>query len=268
VTRRRRQNRPSLDSIKIKIDRARLHLDCLQVEYGRRFPTGLQLACEIKPNGLRHVYRADHPPTVDPVWSAVIGDCVHNLRSALDHIAYQLVRSPNTRTQFPILDRPPRTRWRRKRVVPQVSGGASLLVRGVIEAVQPYNRRDLHHGLAAVRDLDNIDKHRELLLLATATGSHVTSWWEGSPDAPPPHTTRFTRKPLVHDQVMAVVTYQRPYRQADPYLRFVPHLAFERGGPLAGDAILLVLTDLMVLVQDEILPLFEPFFSDAPRRPA
>jgi hypothetical protein len=45
----------------------------------------------------------------DPELSGIVGDALHNLRSALDHIAYQLVmigtgQTPSRRVYFPIWD--------------------------------------------------------------------------------------------------------------------------------------------------------------------
>jgi len=43
-------------------------------------------------------------------WSAIIGDAVHNARSALDHLAFALVEanggSADENTTFPITDKP------------------------------------------------------------------------------------------------------------------------------------------------------------------
>ncbi len=107
----------------------------------------------------------------DPDISLMVGDAVHNLRSALDHFAYQWVLrrgsgSPDNRTQFPIF------RFRKSgqrrgqavtgyldRVATQLPGIVTgSAVEAVFEATQPYHRR--YRLLWAVHHLDILDKHR------------------------------------------------------------------------------------------------------------
>ena len=100
-------------------------------------------------------------------WALIIGDCVHNLRSALDHLVYAIaVREAGTdpppderRLQFPICDSPVKfseQEWRLQSL--------SQTVRTVLEAVQPYKR--LHPSLppllGLLREFDDRDKHRLL----------------------------------------------------------------------------------------------------------
>jgi len=107
VSKKRKEQRPSLDGVRVKVSRAKFHAQALDKELLGLFPNGNYIiAPEIHDNGLCHVFRANQPPEADPSWSAIVGDCLHNLRSALDHLAYQLVRvsggTPNIHTQFPI----------------------------------------------------------------------------------------------------------------------------------------------------------------------
>lgn len=100
-------------------------------------------------------------------WSLVAGDCVHNLRSALDHLVYAVAAgqsiggkiSNERNLQFPITASPDifaKECWRIKTL--------SDAVRTAIEGVQPYNRPDrlLPPLLSLIQYFDNIDKHRLL----------------------------------------------------------------------------------------------------------
>ena len=265
MTRKGRGKRPTLDGVQIKIDRAQVHKNSLNEDLFRLFPGRTYVITpEIYDDGRRHVFRASNPPDPNPAWSATVGDCLHNLRSALDHLAYQLVLRPNTTTQFPIKVCPPREGWRHRRVLPDISGGVrDPAVRTVLEKVQPYNRRDLNHGLGLLRELNNIDKHRELIVTVTATTGHLTSAWTGDPNAPPPSHTTFTHRPLKHGEVIAVIAYESPYRQADPNLQFFPDIAFGDGGPVAKENVGIVLDDLMARVCEDIKE-FESFFPTSP----
>ena len=53
-----------------------------------------------------HRYRAGDVPELDDRWALVLGDCAHNLRSALDYLAHELVRAnggnPDEDTEFPV----------------------------------------------------------------------------------------------------------------------------------------------------------------------
>jgi hypothetical protein len=113
-----------------------------------------------KENLLTHVTVLGLPHVV-PV---IAGDVVHNLRSALDHVAWQLVivnggtpvePAPGRRaTQFPILREPPKCL--------EVAGGVGAAALEVIREAQPYACSDWRGGLlAALQHISNTDKHRE-----------------------------------------------------------------------------------------------------------
>jgi hypothetical protein len=94
----------------------------------------------------------------------LIGDVVHNLRSALDHVAYEIVkrsgRPPSQGLVFPIKDT-------RKEVIDaikseiQVAAGSELVTL-IVDRIQPHEGGN-GHALWVLHRLDCIDKHRELL---------------------------------------------------------------------------------------------------------
>jgi hypothetical protein len=120
--------------------------------------------------------------------SVIVGDVVHNLRSALDHLVCQLVlfnhQTPTTGNQFPIES--DRTRF---------SKSARRMLAGVrddhatrIEALQPFNRTEDDElskarawALGLLRDLSNQDKHR-LINPVTAVTTPNTEFVFGSND--------------------------------------------------------------------------------------
>jgi hypothetical protein len=107
------------------------------------------------------------PPLLD--WSLLIGDCLHNFRSALDHFANQLAStqsaSPkNDRTQFPIFKIESDFRRLQRSYIGRLSEEAQI----EIEKLQPYNRADgppILHPLWLLATLSNADKHRLLNLV-------------------------------------------------------------------------------------------------------
>jgi hypothetical protein len=112
-----------------------------------------------------------------PRWGLLLGDALHNVRCALDHMAWYLVasgRSPprkiedQRRVGFPIYD-----------TISGFSSGVRARIPGVapaqqavIERHQPYHlgKTAGTHSLAVLQDLNNTDKHRELRTLALAKG--------------------------------------------------------------------------------------------------
>jgi len=111
-----------------------------------------------------HIYKAVQPPEVSVFWGAQIGEVAHSLRSALDHLAWQLViaagNSPNNRTQFPICERYPEKRvfkclaYPRKKGRLRINGEVPLRALALIEAVQPYHGTDDALRIGAINKLD------------------------------------------------------------------------------------------------------------------
>src|SRR5438552_5853773 len=92
-------------------------------------------------------------------WSPIVGDCLNNLRSSLDHLAWGLAGGQGRHTAFPIFQ----DESEYKRVTP---GRHLKYVRkdahAVIEALQPYRHLlgPNAHLLFLLDRLTNDDKHR------------------------------------------------------------------------------------------------------------
>lgn len=223
---------------------------------------------EVRSNGREHLYRWDNPPVISPDAELTFGDCIHNLRSALDHLAYQLVvlnkRTPGNKTFFPIHDRPPRTGvkhlWRKRPLVRDVSVKAYRL----IESVQPYKRGNIGGRLAELRDLDNIDKHRHLLVTVQAIDWVIGTAWRGA-QSPPyglPECRLIPNAPI-HGQVAARVRWPVPHPNLDPNLHLAIGIRLDKSlgkqfarRPLSG-----VVSALITTVEEDVVNrLFAPLF--------
>jgi hypothetical protein len=107
-------------------------------------------------------------------WSLIAGDIVHNLRCALDHYIYAIAIyesgqeiPPNERQlMFPICDTSEKFRESDRRRLKTLSQP----VRAAIESMQPYNRPHeiFFPLLALLRDFDDINKHRLLMVTFSA----------------------------------------------------------------------------------------------------
>jgi len=133
-------------------------------------------------------------------FSVICGDTVHNLRSALDHLVWQLVLSegrkrPGSRNFFPIYTdfddfiREVRSRKKKSRPGPLEGINPKGDAWTFIEDLQPYKRRELGmdpraHQLAVLNRLSNTDKHRTLhVYMAFAGRESVESMVEWNPAA-------------------------------------------------------------------------------------
>jgi hypothetical protein len=162
-----------LDDIRVKLDRAKEHLDALNAD--------LQQFATEEPHPL-HVVIPDRAYTVQDVvwmrdpparWGALVGDCVHNLRSALDHIVWALSggnRYAPQHAEFPIFENPFKFFERTKKGEPargsgiwKIAGVVPDEARAIIEGLQPFNRpQPERHPLWIIHELDRFDKHRAL----------------------------------------------------------------------------------------------------------
>jgi hypothetical protein len=116
--------------------------------------------------------RWSNVPAIDPLLGAVLGDYVHNVRSALDQLAYSLVKlngeEPGRHTFWPIFEA--QDQWRnnitnRKATRgPAPTAGASEEAHNLVERWQPFQRGGSSSiaPLLRLHNLWNVDKHRTL----------------------------------------------------------------------------------------------------------
>src|SRR5690606_21763862 len=88
-------------------------------------------------------YRLTESPIAGAYVSAIVGDVLHNLRSALDQLAWQLVLfdggTPNQLTTFPVLREPP-TDGRGERVPVTIKPGIDdPRIHRALEEAQPFH---------------------------------------------------------------------------------------------------------------------------------
>jgi hypothetical protein len=104
------------------------------------------------------------PPEV----GLIAGDAIHNLRSALDHLAWHLVlangNTPSRQTCFPIFDSAAKYQAMDARKVRGMSQGAI----DAIDAAKPYQGGN--EALHTLHLLDIADKHHSLLVTLVAVG--------------------------------------------------------------------------------------------------
>jgi hypothetical protein len=120
------------------------------------------------PDGSNELKFIKSPP--DAI-SVLAGECIYQIRSALDHLAFQLVKLNRGgvtlpldwegKCAFPLWVRPPK----KTPVFNCFEGtlpGITVQPFTFIESVQPYNRGEVNADLGRLAILSNIDKHRHL----------------------------------------------------------------------------------------------------------
>lgn len=157
-----------LSGVQTKLDRAYHHLADAKA-MAETLLAAYQAAVVLEPSkdGSEVAVRLGDVPDLPARFSAIVGDFFHNVRSTLDHLAWQLVLrhglEPTRRTAFPIHLTAPENGLH---VVPGVSNDALA----AIEKVQPFNwhpdepEKSHLSPLAVVALLNNIDKHRTPLV--------------------------------------------------------------------------------------------------------
>lgn len=270
---------PSLEGVEEKIDRAKRHLSDLGgLLEAALDPNRYQVVCEEEGETGKYAYRIEGTPLVDPEWSVIVGDFLFNLRSALDHLAWQLVildgGTPNENTQFPILEAAPVDRAGNRRPVQLKPPVSSREILHALERAQPYSRMDgaaidaTQMPLWAIKRLNNIDKHRLLLVVACVLNIRDMSW--GLPEGTPSPRVSVNRRSLKDGDSVAWFDFQgaKTPPNFDPHITL--HVALrEPGTPRYwNDDVLRVLDTFRWCVEDWVLDhTFRPLFTGSPPRP-
>jgi hypothetical protein len=154
---------PSLANPRAKVERAQEHLIALDAATGEFFEVDpYEIVGEFEAEASEYLFRVKvlrEPPLRLGV---MLGDFIHNLRSALDHLVWQLVlldgNSPDRSTCFPVAS----SREQFDRMAEKALPGLIPEHVARIEALQPYHARDRQevHLLKLLPRLSNTDKHQ------------------------------------------------------------------------------------------------------------
>jgi hypothetical protein len=155
--------------IRAKVERAKKHILDLEIARDRFIETEpYVIEPERNPQTGNYIFRVTklQPPPHDI--GLIAGDVAHNLRSALDHLAYQLVlvnkETPNRSTEFPIFDDAARYVAHSHRKIKLMSQSAQ----DAIKATKPYRGRS--NSLWLIHTMDIADKHHTLLVALIHVG--------------------------------------------------------------------------------------------------
>lgn len=157
----------------LRLDRALYHMQCLESEVSRWLEKRpYRVINEFEAESGKKVVRIEvlEPPPAH--FSLIVGDCVHNLRSTLDNLIYELAiargqpsRKVEETLMFPIFrnakEFTAKGKYRVRGIAPEAQA--------IIERLQPYNRGYPYSfdPLWTLHELSRRDKHRlpNLILL-------------------------------------------------------------------------------------------------------
>jgi hypothetical protein len=158
-----------LELVRLKVERADKHIRDLCVALEAFYATNpYGIARKINPDTGEHVYYVTRVDEVPSSISIIAGDALQNLRSALDHLVYQLVaegiapKTPGSHIGLPVADSP--TKYMSPKFRRKIQGAGPNAIKR-IDALKPY--RGGNDTLWHLHKLNNVDKHR--LLLAAIT---------------------------------------------------------------------------------------------------
>jgi len=155
---------PRLGTVLAKILWAETHFEALNKQIGAYLDVCHKiLELPTKINAHQNTLRLEFRQLPEPDWriSLMIGDCVHNARSSLDHLWKRLRKQGN----FPLFAmRDGDKGWLACRE--DILKGIPFEAHALIDALQPctLGEHAQSHPLAILNKLDRIDKHEEIHL--------------------------------------------------------------------------------------------------------
>jgi len=249
----------------LKWRRGSQHFDWLEAEwnaYTPRFQSDMRVV-PIAGGAELRLGKITEPP--GKAWSPVIGDCVQNLRAALDHMVWQLAPASARRDyprslEFPIFSDATKYGITASGRI----GSLPAAAQKIIESVQPFREADyVQDPLWQLHTLANIDKHRRLhvgdVSLEAVTldvrGSRLQTMWQA---APPPVRAR-------EGMVVATVAEAEIRRFGERFTfqvqpRAFLTIAFEDSGEVTGEGVIGTLRSIRDRVGD-VLDQLDPYID-------
>lgn len=253
-----------LEGVKTKVERAKHHVNELEAALRAFYKTNPYVgATKRDPQTRKLVYYLVSVRDVPPDISVIAGEVLQSLRSALDHLAYQLVLvgtgqpGPFNHVYFPIFDSASKYEAGK---LGQIKGMRQDAI-DAIGAIKPY--KGGNDVLWRLHKLNNVDKHR---LLVTTTsqmrsadlGAFVSSQMPLLPDGTRPILSAFIKEGRMFpakagDELFIDV----PDAEPNEHLKFRFEVAISEPQILEGEPIRETLHEMTDLV-DRLIPIFKP----------
>lgn len=263
------------DGYLLKLIRARTQLEDLQIQL-RTWMSGERCRAFTEPDGSEpncFVVKVSVLGSVpiDP-FALMIGEVLHGLRGALDHLAYALASKHTVplpedvaqQSEFPIFgDKNRKGNLGAGRHMFDSSGiakirGVDPAAQAIIKSLQPYHRGNNYtaHPLWQLHDLSNIDKHRLL---------PIAFFHSGGAGFVPSRSANVALIPtgfqvyggFIEDQTIVVRYYAEPVdRSQEMHMEFFPiiKVAFRCGSVVDGEDAIKGLIDIYNYIVTDVIP--------------
>jgi hypothetical protein len=258
--------RDRLEGVKAKAERAKHHVNELDTALRAFFGTNpYAVGTKRDPQTRKLIYYLVSVRDVPREISVIAGEVLQSLRSALDHLAYQLVVAgsglpgPFYHVYFPIFDSASKYEAGK---LGQIKGMRQDAITA-IDAIKPYAGGN--DTLWRLHKLNNVDKHRLLVTVGSQMrsadlGAFMSSQMPPLPDGTPvPILSAFFK---VADRMFPLkagdeLFIDLPDAEPNEHLKFKFEVALSEPQILEGEPILETLHEMIDLV-DHLIPIFKP----------
>lgn len=229
----------NLYGARLKIERAKKHVRDLDSERSAFLGTAPYVGVpKFNADEDCTVFTLENIPPFPDIVSAILGDAAHNLRTALDYLACELVRDAGVEPKgvyFPIAESAEKYRSEsagKTKGMPQAA-------KDIIDKMHPY--RGGNDGLWGLHRLDIIDKHR----LLPAVAMKVGSWQVNLSPQPTEYNFEFPA-PLEKGDIIGWIAGNR---EMDKRMSVTADIAFGEPEVLEGRPMIETLNQLTQLVE-------------------
>lgn len=232
-----------MQDARLKIERAKKHIADLDAERVKFLGTDPYVGVpKFHPEANRTEFVLQSLPPVPVSISTILGDAVHNLRVALDYLAYELVRSAGVEPKgiyFPISE----SIEKHKSESSRKTKGMPQAAKDDIDRMQPY--RGGNNGLWGLHKLDVIDKHRLLPTVGMKVGAFQVNL------SPTPTEYNFAIPSILEEG--DIIGWISGNHEADKHMSVTADIAFGEPEVLEGRPIIETLAQLVNLVEAIVL---------------
>jgi len=246
--------RHPLDGVNAKLRWAQKHLDDLASDIEQRaLANEYGIRAHVDPATRQLTRYVFVPYDLRVEWGLRAGDVVHALRSALDHLAVQLVDTNGgtltPSTAFPVYSSV--GEYRKQKGVKKVEGARKSAL-AVIEALQPKTADD---PLWTLRCLDNSDKHDLVHVAAIVAGLGGIEVYVMAAESWSIHNTHVTLDSIEDGADLYTMTIAE---RSDMDVKMSPsvEVTFSESGPGKGHPVVPLLAELVEYVGSGIVPKF------------
>ena len=255
-----------LHNHELKLRRAAEHLALLDEQIDDWMDGAHRYVAELDPqSGKKHIIvKVLNPPPV--ALRLLIGDSLHNFRSALDNLAYELAVAHHggglpypyfKDSEFPIFKRPMKSGERKRKI-----GRVHPEAQRIIERLQPYQHPTTYwlDPLWQLNELNNGDKHRLPNIVQVAT--HAGAYFPDSPTRP--QDLEVHMGPITDGRRVATYTPapNEPPDEIHTEFLFHANLQFAHNTYMLDAAVSRTLHKIHSHIRDDVFPPLVPYLPD------